>query len=1130
MKNSNQNWCRCFDTFKFELRMKLTAILIFIALFQVQASTYSQETKISLDLKNVTVSTVLSEIESLSDFKFFVNTKEVELNRLVSIKANKEKISKILKSIFSGTNVNYEVFDKQIILNINKQEQQSASPLIEKKQIDQKIISGTVTDVSGIPLPAVNVLIEGTDKGTQTDFDGKYTIKAAVGDVLQFSYVGMKTKKVTVGEVETINVTLEESPNSLDEVIVVAYGETTKRVTTAAVSKINTDNLLKLPTGTISESLGGRTAGLIVSSSGGGLGALPTVSIRGGGTPLLIIDGITTSNINELYDLNPKDIESFTIMKDAEAVAIYGSKGGDGAIVITTKRGKEGKLSVNYGYNTNFSKPTVLPNKLGSYELALLANEAADNDHQDRPYSDEIVQKYKDQSDPYNYPNTDWQDEVLKNYADEYRHDLSISGGSEKIQFYSAFSNFHQGSLYKFDTNTHDRNTYRMNVTSDFDKIGLKLNISLFGNIEKSRAPYSHYSTGYWQTWGHIQNQSPMNLAYTDLGLYSSVTDHPIVEIDPHSGYDRYENNNVNGQFNLEWNIPKVEGFKFKFIGYYRKFNDFRKRWKVNADQYALGSDVPLGKNQPSLNLDSGVGYRYRIQPLLTYERQFDKHKVEALAGYDETYQHRDWVSASRENYILEVDQIFAGPTDTSKNNGGEAESANAGYVGRLKYSFDNKYLLEGSIRYDGNDNFPKDKRWGTFYSGSIGWVVSEENFLKGIDEAIKLDFLKFRFSYGETGLDNGVGRFEYLPGYTLTERAYVVDGKIVPGFSEGNLVSPDITWYMRKSFNTGTDFAFFDSKLSGSVDYFFYETVNYLGSPSGAEYTDPLGTSLPKVNTDGKHRRAGWEFEVNYRDNVGDFNYSIGANLTSFDQLWVNKFDESEDQLKNPNTRETHQKSTGTRAYITDGFYTSSDDVMNNPKRNNSYNLVPGDLKYRDVNGDGQIDGSDFVRNGKPAFPRIMYGFVVDLNYRAWSLGMHFQGTGDRHIYLGDNIRNKSVGSIKYPFQTDYWKPDHTNATYPRLISNPNLNGYNNQVTSNFWLVNAKYFRMKSLQLSFDFTRDLFKDTFFDRFELYASGTNLFTISDIFKTYKIDPETNSGNNYGYPIQQVFSIGLNVGL
>ena len=371
--------------------------------------------------------------------------------------------------------------------------------------------------------------------------------------------------------------------------------------------------------------------------------------------------------------------------------------------------------------------------------------------------------------------------------------------------------------------------------------------------------------------------------------------------------------------------------------------------------------------------------------------------------------------------------------------------------------------------------------------------------------------------------------RFEYLPGYSLTERAYVVDGKVVPGFSEGALVSRDITWFERKSVNAGIDFAWFDSRLSGGFDYFFYETTNFLGSPSGASYSDPLGTALPKINTNGKHRRAGWEFEARYKNNVNELYYEIGGNMTRFDELWVVKHDEPEDQLKNPNTRETHQKGIGENAFISEGYYQSAEDIMNSPKRNNSYDLVPGDLKYEDVNGDGQIDSEDNVRSGKPSFPRIMYGLTVDLSYKAWSVGMHFQGTGSRHVYLENILQNTNASSIKYPFQTDYWTPDNTNSRYPRLISNDNLNGGNNTVTSDFWLVNARYFRMKSLQVSYDMKRDLLKKMPFSRFDLFLSGTNLFTISKLFSNYKMDPETDNTNNYGYPLQKVFSLGVSVG-
>lgn len=1101
------------------------------------SSSYSQQTKFTLHYDNISVGDLLKTIEGNSEFIFIYSRKTLDLNRKVQIIVDGEDINSVLQQALPAKYNTYEIKDRQVIIKAKTEKKipargnlTEALPVLEQ-EIQGRLISGNVTDASGLPLPGVTIMIKGTSKGTISDVDGNYSIAdiPSTGVTLIFSFMGMKTQEVAVGNMTRIDIRMEEDAVGLDEVIAVGYGTTTKRSTTAAVSKISTEDILNLPVSSIGDALGGRTAGLIVTNSGGGIGAQPSVTVRGGGSPILVIDGVTTSNMDEMHRMNPKDIESLTVLKDAEAVAIYGSKGGNGAIVITTKRGEEGKMNINYGYCHNFSQPTVLPKKLNSYEMVMIKNAAATYDGQELPYSEDIVQKFKDQSDPYNYPDVDWQDEVLNNFAQENRHDLSLVGGDEKTQYFASLSYFDQGSLYKFDTNWLKRYTYRMSLSNNFEKVGLKATLSFFGNVQKTRAPYSFYSTNYAQTWGHIQNTDPMNLAYNDLGLYYSESDHPIVEIDPSSGYDRNDNRNVNGQLNVEWDIPKVDGLQFKFLAYYRNDNDFNKKWRVNANQYSLGSDVPEGKNLPNLSLYSSSGWQYRVQPLLTYNKVFNKHAIEALVGYDETYWYSEFVEASRENFELDVDQIFAGPTETAKNNGGESEGANAGYVGRLKYGFNNKYMLEGSIRIDGNDNFPKDERWGIFYSGSAGWVVTEENFMESFKKSLKMNFFKLRFSYGETGLDDGVDRYEYLPGYKLIERGYVIDGKVVPGFDEGALVSRDITWYERRSVNTGVDFAFFGNKVSGSFDYFFYETTNFLGSPSGSNYSDPLGASLPKVNTEGNHRRAGWEFDLKYKNHLGELYYDIGANCTYFDQLWVNKYDESENVLLNPRTRETHQRGYGSLAYISEGFYQDAWDVMNSPKRNSSYNLVAGDIKYQDVNGDGQIDGEDQVRSGKPSFPRLMYGFTVDLRYKAWSAGMHFQGTGSRHVYLEDRLRNTKSKYIVYPFQKDYWMPNNTEALYPRLITDETLNGNNNGVTSNFWLISARYFRMKSLQVNYDFKQKLFRTLPFSRFDVFVSGTNLFTISKLYSKYKMDPETSSANNYGYPLQRVFSLGVNVG-
>ena len=549
---------------KLLLKMKLTIAIFLFSLASVSATTYAQVTRLDIS-SNKNILELFREIEDKSEFYFFYQKDDLKELDNVNVNVEDATVMEILDEALKGTVLDYTIVDRYII--VRKSGDNFGEGIITGQQ---RIVSGRVADSEGQPLPGVTVIIKGTTQGTVTNADGNYSLSdIPEGATLQFSFVGMKTQEITPGDKNVIDIIMENETVGIDEVIAIGYGTTTKRTTTAAVSKVNVDNMLNLPVSTIGQALAGRTAGLIVTNNGGGLGNNPTISVRGGGSPVLIIDGVMTSDIGEMDRMNPKDIESFTVLKDAEAVAIYGSKGGNGAIIITTRRGNEGKVNINYGYSHNFSQPTILPNKLSSYEMVMIRNEAADNDGQAHPYTDEVVQKYKDQSDPFNYPNTDWQKETLDNFAQESKHDLSISGGDKKTRYYSSLSYFDQGSLYKFDTNWLKRYTYRMSISNNFENIGLKTNLAFFGDVEKTRAPYSHYSTGYWQTWGHIQNQDPMSLAYTDLGLYSAAVDHPIVEIDPNSGYDRNEDRNVNAQLNLDWSVPKVNGLNLKLMGYY---------------------------------------------------------------------------------------------------------------------------------------------------------------------------------------------------------------------------------------------------------------------------------------------------------------------------------------------------------------------------------------------------------------------------------------------------------------------------------------------------------------------------------------------------------------------------------
>ena len=701
-----------------------------------------------------------------------------------------------------------------------------------------------------------------------------------------------------------------------------------------------------VPVSNVTDALAGRAAGLIVTQAGGGIGKKSTISIRGGGQPLVVIDGFV-SEYDDFVNLNSDDIESMSVLKDAAAAAVYGARAGDGVLVIKTKNGLKG-LRVDYSFNQSWAEPTFLEKKLDSYQRALMDNTVRDLYNLEPRWTEEEVEKYRTGSDPYNYPNVDWQKLMLRNFTPDSRHSLAVRGGSDINKFYVSFQAYDQSSMYKADTEWFKRYNARINEVSDFKDLGLKLTFGVDAYINTQQSPRSTYSDGYGYTWGHIQNKSPMELAVNQNGQYYVGPDNPMVEVSPESGYSKWDYKMFMGLFNAEWSVKGVEGLKLKVGGNYRYFMSDSKLWNKTAPQYDLngvkGPDATV-----SLTYNTGSARMWTTQYFADYNRSFldETHNVSATLGFEQTYSFYRGFNALRKNYIFMIDQIGAGPSDSMENGGSESEFGRAGLVARASYNYKKKYFVEGSLRHDGSDLFPKDRRWGNFYAGSLAWAISEESFFQPLKDRNILNYFKVRATYGETGLDNGVGSFSYLTSYNLAERGYVLGGSIVPTFSEGNLISPDITWYTRSTFDIGFDFNSLGERLAGSFDYFYMKTTGYLTSPSNVNYTDPLGLSLPKVKSDGEHRRAGYEFALSWKDHVGDFNYEVGANFTYFDQLVSTAWDEDLASLKNPYKRLVQQKGFYTNGYTNLGYYQNSDQVLNSPRLESSSNLVAGDIQY---------------------------------------------------------------------------------------------------------------------------------------------------------------------------------------
>ena len=1000
-------------------------------------------------------------------------------------------------------------------------------------------IKGTVVDNTGFGVIGAAVVVKGTTNGVVTDFDGNFEIDAKVGDMLEISYVGYKTITIAASA-QHMNLTMEEDTETLDEVVVVGYGSTTKRDLIASVSTVKAEQISNMPVANIAQGLAGRSPGLIVQASGGGVNSTPSISIRGGGDPLYVIDGVIRSK-DDFANLSPDDIQSMSILKDASATAVYGARATNGIIQIVTKKGKEGKVSIEYDFNQSFSQPGVWDDKLDSYDRAYWSNVAYQNDGKSVPFTDAAITAMKNGSDPEFFSNTNWRKLVLNDWAPQQKHTIRLTGGSDVSSFYVSLGHIDQNSLYKSDNHWMKRTNFRVQNTTNLKNLGVTINTAIDGYYQKNTHPNTSSANGYYAVFSHINDLSPLKPGLNLHGLPYDFPDNPVSETAADAGYSNTTNNVINGKgeiiVDLGHYFEALKGLKVRGSSNYRYASRDIKNWRKDAAEYAWDSQVPTYNAKSQLTYSTYHAYSFTNQAFVDYANQFGKHSVSALFGFEQYYESYKDYSLSRRDFPFDIDQISIGDAETQTNSGAEGEAGRAAWIAQAKYNYDNKYYAEGSFRRDGSDKFAPGKRWGNFFSGSLGWVVTAEEFMQDLVDKNILNSLKLRASYGETGQDGGVASFSYLTSYNFNSTAYVVNGAYVPGFTEGAMPSPDITWYTTKQFDLGFDFASLNSRLYGSFDYFYYSTKGYLQNPTGETYLNTaLGISLPMIKSDSEHRREGIEIQLGWRDNIGDFKYDIAANFTYFDQMMALDRSEAINTMKNPYQRGQQQKGYAGLYYHNLGFYQSTEDVFNSVGIVGSYesgNLLPGDLKYQDMNGDGKIDGEDRRRLGKSGAPRGQYGININLSYKGFYFSTLLQGSTRFDMYLsgelGMQTGQQAPLMLAYDHQIDHWRPDNTNAQYPRLMSSTSDNSNNNYAGSDFWLIDGSYIRMKDFQFGYDFKYSLLKKVnWLSRCKVGISGQNLFTISESTK-YGLDPENSSTNNYGYPVERTLAFTLNLG-
>ena len=633
--------------------------------------------------------------------------------------------------------------------------------LLSVSAVAQVKVTGTVADSKGEPVIGATVKEQGGTGGVVTDFDGNFTIEVKSDKAtLQVSYVGYKTQDVALGGKRHVNITIQEDNALLDEVVVMAYTSTVKRKVVASVTNVDMSQVENMSGyKDMGNALQGRVAGVIITNNSGGPDSSPSISIRGGGDPMYVIDGIVQDK-SAFMRLASQDIESMSVMKDAASSAVYGASAANGIIVVTTKRGKAGKMRINYTFDGQYNMPIVKRDKMNSLQYAELHNAIADYMGEQKPYSDIVLAKIKS-GDFTDYPNTDWWDTLIKKGAFSQRHTLTMDGGSEDTQYRMSFSVYDQGSLQKHVAGENSPLSYKtysadLNVTHNFRKAGVKMSLDvrpyLVDNKSYGNASVFNNSTG-------VQQLSPLDKVYNADGSYSPNS--PMARYaDTDGSYAKKFNFGTDISLNLDWDIKWVKGLKAVFWGNYRLGSSRDKYWTRNVPTYNEDGTL-VDTSDPQLTLTHGYSWVYEFNAGLKYDNTFGKHTIGAGVFYNQRENYYETLTGTRINYYTNIDQLFAGPTEGQTNSGTAGEGGRLGYVATINYDYAGRYMLTASGRYDGNDGFAEGHRWGFFPSAAVGYMISEEPFMKSINSAIRMDMLKLRASIGQIGETSS--RFGYL-------------------------------------------------------------------------------------------------------------------------------------------------------------------------------------------------------------------------------------------------------------------------------------------------------------------------------------------------------------------------------
>jgi TonB-linked SusC/RagA family outer membrane protein len=1042
---------------------------------------------------------------------------------------------------------------------------QAINPL--NNSLDKKV-TGTVTDENGTPLVSVSVSVKGTKQGVATDQNGAFSISVpSEKSVLVISFVGYENQELSVSGKSEFSITLKAAIGKLDDVVVVGYASQKKVTLTGAVAVVKGSDLAKSPAANLSNSIAGRLPGVVAVNGSGEPGYDGSrIRIRGSNTlgnndALIVIDGVP-ARAGGIDRLNPMDIESMSVLKDASA-AIYGARAANGVILITTKRGKTGKPQLSYSHNQGWAAPTVLPKMTDAIQYATMANEieiyklpsaewaaasaafkatgvytTAASNTLTAPFLPADFKKYADGSDPWGHPNTNWFGDVLKSWSPQTKDNLQLVGGTENVKYLASFGYENQDGYYKNSATGYKQYDMRFNLDA---KVNKYINTS-FGIVARQENRFFP-TKGAGSIFRMLMRGYPTKNAIWPNGQAAPDIENgeqPVVITTNETGYDKDTRYYYQTNAKVEITNPWVKGLKFTLNASLDKYIQQRKTWVkpwyiYNWSGFEADGVTPImtavkkgPATQATLNQATTDQLNVMLEAIGSYDRSFGKHNITVLAGVTKETSNASYFNAFRQYYAsTAIEQLFAGGLSNQQTGGAAWERARLNYFGRVGYNYKEKYIAEFLWRKDGSYMFPEATRFGFFPGVTAGWRISEENFFKNNVKFINT--MKIRGSWGQLGNDQvffngGLREYDYLPTYAYG--SYTADNSVVQTLRENGIPNTNLTWEVANNYNLGLEGAVLNNRLTFEFDVFQNHRSNILWRRNASIPTS-TGLTLPAENI-GKVDNKGWEFKLGYNNTIGDLRYNVGIN-GGIAKNKISFWDETPG-------RPAYQLSTGkpmptdvnnpdqSLLYQYDGIFKDAADVAANTLDYSGVGgagkLFPGSMKFKDMNGDKKIDANDRVRSDKNQTPTFQGGMTIGLQYKDFDLNVLFQGSTGAELFV--QTESGTIGNYLLDSYEHRWTIDNPSSVYPRTVDR------NNQYFSNrntFYNISSDYIRLKNFEMGYTLPSNIGKKFGISRLRVYVNGLNMATWSKL-KVY--DPEAQSNSGQYYPQSKIINTGVNL--